>query len=129
MNAVPLILSKLLATTAITDLVGQRINPGTAPQGGQLPDIVLSLIAGSTKHLMRGRTDHDEDRITIDVRALSYRGADAIGEAVVSAIGGMAEDVSGRHVQAFRVSDATDYDDTFKVYRRMIDFTVRHRPS
>lgn len=74
--------TRLLATTAVTTLVGNRVYWGSRPQGGLLPDVVLMRISGAPIYTDDGEADLASARIEAQCYAHTYASAKAVGRAV-----------------------------------------------
>lgn len=72
----------LRATTAITDLCGQRVDWGARAQRDPLPAIVLNVISGAEGFHMNGRDGLFKGRVQVDCYGETYADAKALGRAV-----------------------------------------------
>lgn len=125
MSAVNVTTKVLLASAAATAIVGQRIRPAIAPQGGALPDIVVNRISGGPTYALARSTGMTASRVQIECRARNFTEAENLGKAVIAAL----KDFRGK-IGDLRVviqasgSDYSDHADDASVFRRIIDFYV-----
>jgi len=80
------LVAKLLATTAVTNLIGSAIYPITARQGAALPYITHQLISDNSVNHSTGATETNHCSIQVDCWAAAYDGARALGAAVKTAL-------------------------------------------
>lgn len=86
------LVARLLATSAVTDIVGvgaaARIRPMRRNQGGDLPAIVYNQVGGHRENITQGTSTTAESRFRVHCIADTYAGAHALSEAVESALSG-----------------------------------------
>lgn len=127
--------AQLLATSAVTDLVGTRIYMLVLPQKPTLPAIRVQLIDNPEDYHLRGPVDLTPARVQVDVYAHAatsgndpYASASAIAEQVNAALiaapwstGSPGRQIAG----AFRKSRRTMYEgDEFRIVRVFQDYMV-----
>ena len=78
----------LLASSAVTALVGNRVTWLARPQGSALPAIVLMRVGGAEGMTQDGPDGLEVSRVQIDVYADSYSGSKITARAVVLALNG-----------------------------------------
>lgn len=128
MSAVSIAIQALLANSGVTDLVKKRINPNVAPQGGDMPDIVVSLIFDNDDLLLSGAARYPEARVSIACRGTTFKSVDAVGDAVVTALRDLRGTFAGRSATFFKEgTDVTDFSDDFSTQRRILDYRIRYR--
>jgi hypothetical protein len=118
--------ARLLAASAITAIVGQRVYWDERPQGGVLPDITLTLVTDIRAQHLKG-FDMSEAVVQVDVRATSFAGKKALKEAVIAAL---VPSHTGNGVVFMRATDilarpANERTETQFIYRDAIDFRLR----
>lgn len=118
----------LRATTAITDVVGQRVEWGVHPQGDPFPAIVLNVVSGFDGVHMNG-TGPYEGRIQVDCYGLTYGTAKQVSRAVIGALnayrgGGFLfmQHTSTRDGREGGTNEAE------RPYRTGLDFNITWRP-
>lgn len=72
----------MLASSAITALVGQNINPNSQPQGGSRPVIVVTRISGAQLYADEGEVGLEDNRVQVDCYAETWTEADQLARAV-----------------------------------------------
>lgn len=80
------LVARMLANTALTDLVSTRINWLNRPQEEGLPAVTLQVISGGRDYHMKGATGLRSPRIQVDCWGSSYLEAKAVSRALVGAI-------------------------------------------
>ena len=65
----PDLLSLILSSSGVTDLVGQRVTWGARPQGVGKPDIALLLVSGVPDYHMQGESGLDASLVQMDIRS------------------------------------------------------------
>src|SRR5690348_6311737 len=75
--------SRLLAASAVTNLVGQRVYWTRRDQGGALPAVVLAAAGGTEDYSL----DDNGDIVTSRVRANCLAGSHAVAWALAEAVG------------------------------------------
>lgn len=127
MTFVEMVRAELLASTAVTDLVGAapaaRIFPGKAPQGTTAPYLVLQVVSDVPINSVDGSavTRLHMARFQVDAYAGSYLSAWALAGAVVEVIANL----SRPDLSAYLDVQRDLYDDTTPELRRVsMDFSV-----
>jgi hypothetical protein len=80
------LIARLLGTSGVTALVGNRVSPGRRPQAGPLPDIVLTTISGAPVYSDQGEHGLASARVQIDCWGRTYTEAKAVARAVKASI-------------------------------------------
>ena len=78
----------LLASTAVTGIVGIRINWGAHPQGSAMPAIVLTTISANNGHTMASPDMLQESRVQVDCDGMTYGATKALSRAVLATLDG-----------------------------------------
>jgi hypothetical protein len=85
----PDLLSLILSSSGVTDLVGQRVTWGARPQGVGKPDIALLLVSGVPDYHMQGESGLDASLVQVDIRSdASLKAAGDIRDAVRAVLSG-----------------------------------------
>lgn len=58
----------ILASSTITDLIGQRLTWGLLPQSSTMPCISAIKVSGSVEYHMQGASEPNADLVQIDIR-------------------------------------------------------------
>ncbi len=82
--------AKLVATTAVTDIVVTRIFPIRSPQGAALPYVTYQTITDEPVNDSAGTTTSGVIRVQVDLWAETYIGVKALAAAVQAALNGWA---------------------------------------
>lgn len=83
------LLSLILSSSGVTDLVGQRVTWGARPQGVGKPDIALLLVSGVPDYHMQGESGLDASLVQVDIRSdASLKAAGDIRDAVRAVLSG-----------------------------------------
>lgn len=128
MSAVPIIIQALLAAPTVTAVVSTRIRPISADQGGTPPDLVIYAASEADAYELAGAMEFPAARVTVECRARTFSAADTLGDKVIAALQNLNGTFDGKHAQVFGWSQvASDHDDEFSIFRRVLDFHVRYR--
>ena len=121
------LIAKLLATTAITNLVSTRINWSRRPQGSALPAIVLHRIDGTPDVHHGGASGLVSSRVQVDCWAESYGSAKAIARAVEAAITAQTFTQGAIRFDVILIDAERDdtSDETTPLFRTSLDLMVR----
>ncbi len=125
-----MLITKLLATSGLTSLVGDRISWGSREQAAALPAVTLNTISGGPLYSDEGEVGLDDVRVQIDCWASTVTAAKAVGRAVRAAISGFHDDffryITLDAIRDMRESGAnqTDYE-----YRVSMDFIILSRSA
>lgn len=115
----------LKGRTALTTLVGTRIDWGARPQGATSPAVVLHRIGGERGQTLSGPDGLVQSRVQVDCWGQTYKAAKDVSRQVVAGLNGY----RGGTIQ--RVFIDTERDDQFldppdPLYRTRLDLTVWH---
>jgi hypothetical protein len=111
----------LLASTAVTTIVAQRVYLLAQPQNALAPNIIVRVVSGTRDmglNVVEGQSRH---RIAVESRSNLVGEANALAHAVFNALNGHSAAGVDRIIfgnEAFLVDDAT------KLARRILDFYV-----
>jgi hypothetical protein len=123
------IIERLLATSAVTAIVGTRIHPGSVPQGGALPALVLNKISGKPLYADDGEVGLDSGRFQLDSWATTYTGAKELNAAVRSALSAWFDDDSSLYSELDVERDLREGGSNASEYlfRVSADYLILHR--
>jgi len=138
MSALELAIRLLQTAGPVTAIVDIGVWPGIAPQVAAMPYVVVNLIGETDEQMLSGAGRMYETRLEIACVAGSITAANALGEAVKTAL----EDLTNHSVigagdppaDLGRVNtwktgaDVTDWSDDRSSFRRLMDFGLRWRP-
>lgn len=110
------IFTALSGFAGLSALVSDRIYPLRLPQGGSLPAIVYTRVSGERVNNLDGENIQNP-RYQVDCWAENYAGAKAAAAQVELAF-------AASTLQAVLIADRDDKDDTVKIYRVSMDFSV-----
>ena len=105
------IYSRLVATTAVTDLVGTNIKPITQLQGASLPLITWQRITTETINHSTGATTTENARIQINSYAETYDDAKTLGRAVKAALSGWGSSTANPQISMTHIESDADLPD------------------
>lgn len=130
------IAAKLLATTALTTLVGTRIQWDQRPQANALPSVTLTVISGAPLYSDEGNTDLVNVRLQIDSWAkdtATQSGsslAKLVAREVMAALATVHMTVSGVEFQGVFPDNIQDFSEQgqggVQIYRRALDYDIWH---
>ena len=123
------LMTYILGTTAISDLVGARMYPLKMPQSPTLPLLVYQRISGPREHDADGAAGLANPRIQIDAWAITYGGAKALATVVRKRIDGYSGDMGSPAVEAIFIhllNDRDFYDDVTELWRVSMDYEIMH---
>lgn len=86
MSGRQIVILKLLASPAVTTVVGDRIWPGVAQQGASAPFLVLHTPGKQNRQLLDGDAGYPRSRVRIECVAASAAAAEALGRRVFDAL-------------------------------------------
>lgn len=126
------LLSYLLAASAVTSLVGTRINWVRSPQGVVSPRVVLTRVSGvRDMTLNNGPTGYVSSRVQVDCIGISYGSAKSVARAIETRLSGYSGTTGGiRFEGCFLIGERDDYFDTEtpdKLFRTALDFNIWHK--
>jgi hypothetical protein len=121
------LIAKLLASTGVTALVGQRINWVRRPQGAALPCIVLHQIDGAPDVHHGGPSGLVQSRVQADCWAETYGGAKAVARAIETAITAQTFTQGAIRFDCILIADERDttFDETTPIFRTSLDLMVQ----
>ena len=122
------LINKLLATTAVTDLVGKKIHyAGDTPKNTTKPYIVIQKISAQRLHAHDGPCGLVNSRIQFSCFASTYLGAKAVCVAIQVALDGSKGVLSGVNVGSCLYDNETDlYDQDYQVCGVEADYMVSY---
>jgi hypothetical protein len=120
--------ARLLAASAVTDRVGQRVYWIQRPQAKELPSITLQLVSEQRPQHMGGFDGLSDARVQVDVWSTSHADAWAISEAVIEAL---APEQSGNGISFSRSfidarRDSGERTETQFIYRTSLDLLIHY---
>lgn len=119
----------LKATTALTAIVGTRIDFGERPQGQPMPDMLLNVVSGFEGIHMNGKGPF-EGRIQADCYAMTYSEAKRASRAMIDALnfyrGGGFLIITHLSTRDTRAGGENEAD---RAYRVGLDFNIVWRPQ
>jgi hypothetical protein len=126
------LLSYLLAASAVSSLVGNRINWVRSPQGVLSPRVVLTRVSGiRDMTLNSGPTGYVSSRVQVDCIGTSYGSAKSVARAIETRLSGYSGTTGGiRFEGCFLIGERDDYFDTDtpdKLFRTALDFNIWHK--
>ena len=122
--------TKLTGTTAVSDLVGDRVYPAPLPQNIADPCISFQRIDTPREYSLTGYANLASPRIQVDCWAETYEGATALANAVRQAVQGFSGDIGSVTVYAVFVVDERDsYEENSRSFRRSLDLQIHHKEN
>lgn len=95
------LVQQLLANSALTNLVGQRITWSLRDQGSALPAIVLVLVYDPPEYLMDARGGFTETVLQMDCWGRTYGEAKTVARALDAALAGLTDPFRRAFIDAF----------------------------
>jgi len=126
------LVSIVLGTTAITDVIGQRFTPALALDGKDFPSATYQRISGRHVESMNGSSGLCFARYQINALATTYRVAAELGELFRVALQGYAGTVSGLEIQGItwegdgELLDASADLESARLYGFRNDFLIHY---
>jgi len=121
------LIARLLADSAVTSLVGERINWIERPQDEGFPAITLQVIDRDYAQHMTGLQKTQFALVQVDVWALGYLEATQIEEAVVNSLLPEMTINGVKFGRAFvRSRDLSERTETQFIFRPSMDFTINY---
>jgi hypothetical protein len=121
----------LLADSALSALVDNRMTWNVRPQGSQIPSITLQVISDIRDYAINSETFLHTSRVQIDCWCDTYIQSLEVSRAVTSSLSGLKEDLSGVEIQgAFLIDQRQSYDEsdaTARYHRVSLDFNIWYR--
>lgn len=122
--------SLLMADIAISNLVSNRVNYTTHPQGQPLPGLVLNVVSDAEEYTLQGPTGVSQARIQVDCYADTYGAAKLLSRAVRSLLSGY---MGGAFQGVFHVGTRDGREggsnEAERPYRVSLDFMVHFSTS
>lgn len=123
------LIARLLASTALAALVGDRITPGRRDQGAALPALVVHKIDAPRDYHLQGASGLITARMQVDCWGADYASAKRAARAVAAAMSGARWSAAGVRFDGVLVEDESD--DTFDegseaLFRTRLDLMVHH---
>jgi len=119
--------SLLLAHTALTTLVWQRITFNNRQQATGLPAVVLNRISGERIYHMGGSSNLTQSRIQIDCYGATWPQAKSVARAVISRLSGFNGTATASVIRAAMLDSERhffDGEDPEAVHRVSLDFNI-----
>ena len=124
------LMTYILAQSAITALVGQRVYFVQAPQDVTKPYIVVTKISGVREHSHDGSNHLARPRFQLSAFSTTYANAKSIASALQTALQGYKGTMGGTGgvaVGAVFYEDETDlYEENTGLYQVALDFFITH---
>jgi len=118
----------LLAASSITDVVGNRINWGSIPQGQPYPSVAMHVIDEVTESTMTGPDGLFQGRVQIDCYALTYSQSKILARAIIAVLDGYRGGVfSGIFLASARDSRESGTNEADRPFRVSLDFATNRR--
>ena len=129
MSSLLIVITKIKATSAITDVVGNDIYTVAAPQNGALPNIIINRTSLMDEQMLGGAAGIYGARIQVDINHTSAALAETLGDLVGAALESIVkETISGFTVDSMRDGvDFHDFNDNRTVFRRVMGFKVTYQ--
>jgi hypothetical protein len=118
----------LAGSTALTTLIGERLQWGFREQATALPAVTLTKISGGPLYSDEGEVGLDETRVQIDCWAASFTSATAVARAVREQLSGYF-DANFRYISLDVQRDMREggANQEEYEYRVSMDFIILHR--
>ena len=124
------IMTKLLATTAITDLVGQRIYFTRAAQDTAKPYLVITKISDIPHYCHDGPAGISDARIQFSAFAETYQAVKNLNAAIRTAFEGftgLMGGSSGVYIgKCFKDLEADFYEDDTRLFNSPVDYLITY---
>lgn len=130
MSAITIVITKLKATVAVTNLVPKASHyPIMWPEAAQPPANVVNVVGESDPQMLTGAGKYYDTRVRIESMATTGTAAIAIGEAVRDALQDVVKGtIAGFHdVDIIYNGQFTDWADDRSIARVTTDVSVRWR--
>jgi hypothetical protein len=119
--------ARLLATSAVTALCGQRIDWGSNPQGSGYPRICMWVISDSEDHTLDGPDGVSFGRVQVDCFGATYGQAKALARAARVSLDGY----RGGRLQAVFLVGTRDFreggtNEAERPFRTSLDFNTTY---
>lgn len=120
----------LLATSAISAIVSDRLTWLVRQQASALPALVLNVVSNVPEYSDEGEAGISQARVQVDCWGSTYASARALARAVKDRLSGTAETVAGVEFSAAWVELEQDLYETAAagapLYRVSLDFMITH---
>lgn len=101
----------LLAHPPLKDLVSNRVQWDTMPQGSALPSVVMYVISGVTDYTMSGASGYVSTRVQFDSRGHTAAEARSVADALADRLSGFSGPFAGYDFQGcFVMGQRTSFD-------------------
>lgn len=123
--------TRLLATSGVTALVGQRVYCGSRPQGGALPDIIINRISGAPIYTDDGESGLADARLEIECWGTTYASAKNAARAVIASLSAFFGTVGSTTFQYILLDAERDFREgggnaSEYLFRTNMDFIIWH---
>lgn len=121
--------ARLAAVTGVTDLVGTRIYGGQAPQNPTAPYVVYQEISQHRPSAMGADVGKVRARVQVDSRAVTYKGAKQLANAVQVALQRYSGTSASIEVSAVFLDDDSgedSYEEEVEMYRVRQTYLIWH---
>lgn len=122
-DAATLIKARLVAASAVTNLVSSRIFIYQAPQDVQLPCITFFQVTGDVNNTLAGPSNLANERWQIDCWSGRYADAIALSAAVKAAML-----ATGADLQSVLLSGLAQFEEEEALHRIILDFSLWFYP-
>jgi len=120
----------LLAASSVTDIVGNRINWGSIPQGQNYPSVAMHVIDEISESTMTGPDGLFQGRVQIDCYALTYGQSKVLARAIIATLDGFRGGIfSGIFLASARDSRESGTNEADRPFRVSLDFATNRRVS
>lgn len=102
------IVAILLASSTLTDLIGNRVYPNYVPQNAAMPAVTYQRISGPRDHTFDGPSGLVQSRYQLNSWGATYGDMESVADAVRIAMDGFTGSVGGRVIQNIETDDETD---------------------
>lgn len=121
------LVAKLLATAAVTALVGARIEPLVLSQGATLPAIVYQRISGPRVRSHSGPSGLAHPRIQFTCWGSTYLQAKSVAKALRQTFDGFKDLAASPAIGGLFVeNDLDDYEEETQTYQVIVDVIAWH---
>jgi len=118
----------LLAASSVTDIVGNRINWGSIPQGQNYPGVAMHVIDEISESTMTGPDGLLQGRVQIDCYALTYAQSKVLARAIIATLDGFRGGIfSGIFLASARDSRESGTNEADRPFRVSLDFATNRR--
>ena len=115
-------------TAGVTAIVGTKSHAGRAPQETALPYVVFDIVSVEPTDSKTRPSSLDRIRVQVDCYATTYAGAEALNDAVRSALDAytIGATVNGVKVDGIMyITENGTIDEETDIYRRSADYQIR----